>query len=317
MFRGIGALCAVVLFVLAPALAATPVRIGVDLADGPTLRKAVELAVRDLRADGAQITLTDGGAQALGKAGLHVAVGPAQSTAASAQWSTLLVYGVVAITPSAGAPSGANPPVFHLVASDRQLVDAAFSRISSVYGKNLCVIDDGTRIGRNRAQLMMRHSPNALRVTATQQARNPIVASCITSSDAVFLAGNRLMLFSGPRVANRLSIDRLLDQTFHRDFDITKIGSRYGDVYEPIPAPLVREGRLADVAQAYRTYANADASDDALRAYAATQIAADIATKGDATLEAIGKTTFETVIGRVAFDETGDRLGAPVTIKKL
>ena len=223
----------------------------------------------------------------------------------------------MAITPSAGAPSGTNPPVYRLTASDRQLIDAAFSRITATYGKNLCVIDDGTPVGRNRAQLMVRHSPNALRVTGTQQARNPIIASCITSVDAVFLAARQLMLFTGPRVANRLSVNRLLDQTFHRDFDLTKIGSRYGAVYEPIATPLLRQGRLADVAQAYRAYANADASDDALRAYAATQIAASIADKGDAARDAIAKTTFETVIGRVAFDEVGDRLGAPITIKKL
>ena len=349
--RGIlaAALAAALLLPLGPASAQTRVAVGVDLpksgidgADGLALREAVRLAGRDLAKRGVTVAFRDAasatpvrnphqdegsdndadvaaapkGISSLGSADVRVSVGPLRSNVAFAELLSLAQYDIAAVTPAAGLPSRLDPLVFHLAPSDRQLVDAAYARMTATYGKNLCILDDGTVEGRARARLMLAHAPNVQHLTVPQQARNPLVVACITSVDVVFLAARNLMLFTGPRVANRLSIAHLLDQTFRRDFDLARIGSRFGAVYQPIAAPLARSPRLESVARAYHAAAKTVPSDDALRAYAAVEIAA-AAAKTAWPRRTIQNTNFDTVIGRVAFDKYGDRLGAPIAIKKL
>ena len=269
--------------------------------------------------NGADVAVAPRAVQSLGEADVRVSIGPLRTNVAFAEWGPLWRYNIAALTPTAGAPSRKGPTlIYHLAPSDRQLVAAAYNRIVSTYGKNLCILDDGSPEGRLRASLMTAHATNPLHLTIPPGgARNPLVVSCMTGMQAVFLGSRNLMIFTGPRVANRLSIANLLDRTFSRDFSLTAIGSRYGSVYQVAAAPVPRTAQVEAVANAYHAYAKTVASDDALRTYAAVQIATVAAVRSVDALHVLASTNFDTIIGRVAFDAYGDRVGAPIEIKQL
>lgn len=296
---------------------------GDDGAAGLRLRDAVTLAVDDLRTSGVNIKLatpagagavenahqdegTDNSvdveaapaiARAAARSNTRILIGPLRSNVAVAQAPTLRALHEVAISGTAGGPSDPQSPVFRLTPSEHQLAQLAYRTMRRSFGPRICVLDDASDDGERRARIMTAF-PGVTR------------GECVRSADAVYFATtSREPVFCSRRTALRANPHTLLIEVSHRGFDPTAFADA-GQLFRATASPITRTPAILAVAERYHARELEFASDDALRTYAAVQVAAQVLKRaggGRSDLTAILRTqSFSTALGPVRFTKDGD-----------
>jgi hypothetical protein len=295
---------------------------GDDGAAGLRLRDAVTLAVDDLRASGVSIKLmtsagagavenahqdegTDNSAdveaapaiaRAAARSNTRILIGPLRSNVAVAQALTLRALHEVAISGTAGGPSDPRSPVFRLTPSEHQLAQLAYRTMRRSFGARICVLDDASDDGERRARIMSAF-PGVKR------------GDCIKHADAVYFATtSREPVFCSKRTALRANPHTLLVEASHRGFDPSAFAAA-GALFRATASPIARTPAILAVAQRYHARALEFADDDALRTYAAVQVAAQVLRRsgGHADLAGMLRTeTFSTILGLIRFRMNGD-----------
>jgi ABC-type branched-subunit amino acid transport system substrate-binding protein len=274
----------------------------------PTGAEAVQNAHQDEGTDNSMdVAAAPAIARSAARAKARILIGPLRSNVAVAQARTLQELHQIAISGTAGGPSYPGSPVFRLAPSETQLAALAYRTMRREFGPRICVLSDGSDDGLRRAAII-----GALPGVA--------LGSCVRHADAVYFSTtSREPVFCSQRTALRANPQRLLIDVSHRGFDPSAYVAA-GTLYRATAAPLRRTPAMIAVAQRYHTRELEFATDDALRTYAAVQVAAETLALSDRTtnLGALLRTqTFSTVLGPVRFTKDGDPASAAITVTKV
>jgi ABC-type branched-subunit amino acid transport system substrate-binding protein len=306
---------------------------GDDGAAGLRLRDAVTLAVDDLRSSGARVKLiapagagavenahqdegTDNSvdveaapaiARAAARANARILIGPLRTNVAVAQAPALRRLHEVAISGTAGGPSDSQSPVFRLTPSEHQLAELAYRTMRRSFGARICVLDDVSDDGERRARIMSTF-PGVMR------------GDCVRRADAVYFSTtSREPVFCSARTALRANPHTLLIEISHRGFDPTAFAAA-GQLFRATASPIARTAALLAVAQRYHAHALEFASDDALRTYAAVQVAAQVLSRtnpGADLARALRTESFSTVLGPIRFTQDGDPVAPAMRVVRV
>jgi len=316
---------------------------GIDGGEGDRMREAADVAAQDLRskdlavhlvgAAGAQAVqnphqdegsdnqadVAAGPAQirALASQDIHVIVGPLRSNVAVAESTALARARSVAITGTAGEPSEPDSRVFKLGPSDRQLAAAARKFMLQKFGPRICVLSDGTRKARREAAAFLAQTPASPRALLS----NPrAIARCAQGADGVYLTALAAPpVFCSAQTARRAGTARLLAAMSLRSFDPLAFAGA-GALWRARPVSIPRTPAADAVNNRYHARAFVRADDDALRTYAAVQVAAQAFRReqgGYDPSRVMRATAFHTLIGTVRFERNGDRVDPPIQVARI
>lgn len=307
------------------------------------MQGAAELAAADLRTEGIDVALVsasgahpvqnphqdegsdnDGDVaagpeqiRALRERGIRIVVGPLRSNVALADEAALAASAAIAITGTAGAPSETGSHVYKVGPSERQLAAAMRAFMLRRFGPRICVLDDGTRKARREAGVLLRESPRARQATLGD---DRAIAACVRAADGVYataLAARPISLSA--RTANRAGAARLLNALALRSFDPSAFTAS-GGLWRAESAPIARTPGLDALSLRYHKTAFVRADDDALRTYAAVQIAvaaARLAAGGTPLDRAMRGPVFRTVAGTVRFNDRGERAQPRIEVRRI
>lgn len=247
---------------------------------------------------------------------IHIVVGPLRSNVAIAEEDELARDRSAAITGTAGAPSEPSSRVFKLAPSERQLAAAARMFMRGRFGPRICVLSDGTRKARREAAALSAQIPEAPQALLS----NPrAISNCVRNADGVYLTAlAALPVFCNAQTARRAGAAKLLAALALRSFDPSAF-VRAGALWRVLPAPIPRTAAIGSVDRRYHARAFVRADDDALRTYAAVQVAAQAARAagGMDPARTLRTTAFRTVIGTIRFDRDGDRVKPPIYAARI
>jgi ABC-type branched-subunit amino acid transport system substrate-binding protein len=313
---------------------------GIDGGEGIRMRDAVLVAAGDTQVEvrpltGAQAVQnphqdegSDNGADVAAIASsiasaarerIRVVIGPLRSNVASAADSELRRRNVVAISGSAGEPSLPGSHVFKLAPSDAQVASAAYHAIRRRFGSHVCVLDDGTSVARTQTAAFARVDPSARRLSVGPSTPERAANPCVRGANAIFAAGlSASPVFCSAATAQRAGAIRLTNALSLRSFDPGAFASA-GALFRAEPQPIGRTKEIQDIDRRYHARAFVAADDEALRYYAAVQIAARAqrTAHGTPLIRLLRVTTFTTAIGAVRFNANGDIANPKIVIKKI
>ena len=314
---------------------------GVDAGDGLRQRDAIRLAADDLRVrlravdqralavqnphrdegsgNGADVEAAPELAGRLAAAGVRIVLGPLRANVAEALIPALRARGLVALSASALAPDPPHPVLFRLVPSERTRAAAAAARMRTAFGPRACVIDDGTAEARLRSDAFVAAGGLAQRASLRSPDRDAL-AACVAGADGVYFAAAATEpLFCAAQTARRAAPHTLIAAMSHRGF-APEAFAKAGTLFRVVAAPITRSAQLENLRRRYHARAGVAADDDALRAYAATQIAVrtlQLLSGQRGAAEILRRERFATAIGPIRFDGRGDPVGPKIEIRRL
>ena len=243
--------------------------------------------------------------------GIHVIVGPLRSNVARAEAGALAAENSVALSGTAREPSDTGTRVFKLAPSDGQLAASAYAWMRRRWGPRACVIDDGTSKARAEGAAFLAVDSSAKHATLGRRA----VDDCVEHADAVYATALEAdPIFCSARTARRAGPGTLVGAMGLRSFDPTAF-SKAGRLWRAEPAAIVRTAAIRALARRYHARAFVAATDAALRFYAATQIAVDVARVGGNPAAFLRRDRFVTVIGTIRFNSRGEVRDPPIVVR--
>jgi ABC-type branched-subunit amino acid transport system substrate-binding protein len=245
--------------------------------------------------------------------GIHVVVGPLRSNVARADAAALVTSNSVAISGTAREPSDTGTRVFKVAPSDRQLAMAAYAWMRRRWGPRACVIDDGTLKARSEAAAFLAIDSSAARATSGRHA----IDGCMQHADAIYATALEAdPIFCSARTARRAGAGALVQAMGLRSFDPAKF-SKAGRLWRAEPAAIVRTAATQAPAQRYHARTFVAATDAALRFYAATQIAVNVARAGGDPAAILHQKRFVTILGAIGFNARGEVRAPPIVIRSI
>lgn len=251
--------------------------------------------------------------------GVRIVIGPLRSNVAVAADPALRRWNVVTLSGSAREPSVTGALVFKLSPSDAQLAAAAYGTIRRRFGPRVCVVDDGTSVARLQTAAFIAVDPSAHHLSVGPSTPPQAAGPCLRGANALFAAGlSAAPVFCKASTARRAGVVHLVNELSLRRFDPAAFASA-GALLRAQPAPIARTETIQAVSRRYHARAFVAADDEALRYYAAVQIAAQAERIANGrTLEAVLRsTTFPTGIGPVRFDAGGEIVEPKIVIVTL
>jgi ABC-type branched-subunit amino acid transport system substrate-binding protein len=192
--------------------------------------------------------------------------------------------------------------VFKLSPSDRQLAAAAYAWMRRHWGERVCVLDDGTSKARHEAAAFRAVDPRARHASLGGSG----IDRCVERADGVYvtaLEGDPI--FCTAATARRSPANALVQALALRGFDPASFAEA-GKLWRAEPVPIRRTAEIDAVATRYHARAFVAATDQALRFYAATQIAARAAQAGGDPRAFLRSRSVATILGTVRFDDRGE-----------